>query len=290
MDLKEYEKIWTDKVIQADRNFASMHLMDNVVSKDDPLIGQFVSKLMSGGTRVRQYPMIGTDQSTYKPAIHATNELVGISGGISGGKKKKGITTKDVMDFGKGFQQGFVAPFQMVGDAATAIAPAVALASASGGAKGAIELEKAKESLKKFVNNERKTKPSKKHLQILEANGIISKKSDETEGGKVNRLKKAAKWTNFAVDTAKSGLGLAEQGKAIAEGGKVNRLKKAKKWTSFAVDTAKSGLGLAEQGKAIAGAGKKSTSPWIQHVKDYSKANNITYKEAMSKAKATYKK
>ena len=145
MDLKEYKKIWTDKVIQADRNFASMHLMDNVVSKDDPLIGQFVSKLMSGGTRVRQYPMIGTDQSTYKPAIHATNELVGISGGISGGKKKNGITTNDVMDFGKGFQQGFVAPFQMVGDAATAIAPAVALASASGGAKGAIELEKAKE-------------------------------------------------------------------------------------------------------------------------------------------------
>jgi len=286
MDLKEYEKIWTDKVIQADRNFASMHLMDNVVSKDDPLIGQFVSKLMSGGTRVRQYPMIGTDQSTYKPAIHATNELVG----ISGGKKKKGITTNDVMDFGKGFQQGFVAPFQMVGDAATAIAPAVALASASGGAKGAIELEKAKESLKKFVNNERKTKPSKKHLQILEANGIISKKSDETEGGKVNRLKKATKWTNFAVDTAKSGLGLAEQGKAIAEGGKVNRLKKAKKWTSFAVDTAKSGLGLAEQGKAIAEGGAKRSSPWIQHVKDYSKANNITYKEAMSKAKATYKK
>ena len=65
MDLKEYEKIWTDKVIQADRNFASMHLMDNVVSKDDPLIGQFVSKPMSGGTRVRQYP------------IHATNELAG---------------------------------------------------------------------------------------------------------------------------------------------------------------------------------------------------------------------
>ena len=251
MDLKEYEKIWTDKVIQADRNFASMHLMDNVVSKDDPLIGQFVSKLMSGGTRVRQYPMIGTDQSTYKPAIHATNELVG----ISGGKKKKGITTNDVMDFGKEFQQGFVAPFQMVGDAATAIAPAVALASASGGAKGAIELEKAKESLKKFVNNERKTKPSKKHLQILEANGIISKKSDDQ-----------------------------------VEGGKVNRIKKASKWTAFAVDTAKSGLGLAEQGKAIAGAGKKSTSPWIQHVKDYSKAHNVSYKEAMSKAKATYKK
>ena len=285
MDLKEYEKIWTDKVIQADRNFASMHLMDNVVSKDDPLIGQFVSKLMSGGTRVRQYPMIGTDQSTYKPAIHATNELVS----ISGGKKKKGITTNDVMDFGKGFQQGFVAPFQMVGDAATAIAPAVALASASGGAKGAIELEKAKESLKKFVNNERKTKPSKKHLQILEANGIISKKSDETEGGKVNRLKKAKAWTSFAVDTATSGLGLAEKGKAIAEGGKVNRLNKAKKWTSFAVDTATSGLGLAEKGKAIAGGAKRS-SPWIQHVKDYSKAHNVSYKEAMSKAKATYKK
>ena len=136
MDLKEYEKSWTDRLIQADRNFASMYLMDNVVSEDDPFIGQFVSKLMSGGTRVRQYPMIGTDQSTYNPAIHAVNELVGVSGGSG---KKEGITTNDVMDFGKGFQQGFVEPFQMVGDAATAIAPAVSLAAlASGGAKGAV--------------------------------------------------------------------------------------------------------------------------------------------------------
>ena len=58
---------------------------------------------------------------------------------------------------------------------------------------------------------------------------------------------------------------------------------------NFAVDTATSGLGLAEKAKSIAGGAKKS-SPWIQHVKDYSKAHNISYKEATSKAKATYKK
>ena len=117
----------------------------------------------------------------------------------------------------------------------------------------------------------------------------ISKKSDNSEGGKINRLKKANKWTKFAVDTATSGLGLAEQGKAIAEGGKVNRLKKAHTWTNFVVDTSTSGLGLAEKAKSIAGGAKKSP-PWIQHVKDKIKANNITYKEAMSKAKASYKK
>jgi hypothetical protein len=38
------------------------------------------------------------------------------------------------------------------------------------------ELDKAKESLKKFVNRERKTMPSKKHLALLEEHGIVSKK------------------------------------------------------------------------------------------------------------------
>jgi len=36
--------------------------------------------------------------------------------------------------------------------------------------------------------------------------------------------------------------------------------------------------------------GAKKTSAWIQHVKDYSKNNNVSYKEAMTKAKASYKK
>jgi len=30
-------------------------------------------------------------------------------------------------------------------------------------------------------------------------------------------------------------------------------------------------------------------SKWIEHVKSYAKKNNVSYKEAMSKAKASYK-
>jgi hypothetical protein len=37
------------------------------------------------------------------------------------------------------------------------------------------DLEKAKESLEKYVNRERKTMPSKKNLALLEEHGIISK-------------------------------------------------------------------------------------------------------------------
>jgi hypothetical protein len=33
----------------------------------------------------------------------------------------------------------------------------------------------------------------------------------------------------------------------------------------------------------------KIMSEWIMHVKAYAKKNNVSYKEAMSKAKATYK-
>jgi len=33
----------------------------------------------------------------------------------------------------------------------------------------------------------------------------------------------------------------------------------------------------------------KMASAWIEHVKAYAKKNKVTYKEAMSKAKATYK-
>jgi len=225
MNLKDYDKMWTNKVIQADMDFAKLYVMDNIVSKDDPLIGAYSASLM-GGVRVRKYPMIGTDTQTYAPSIYAVNDLVSTNGFVSGAGKKK--TNNIVSDFGTGFRDGFVGTAKMVGEAATAVAPLAPLLMLAAG-KADIELEKAKESLKKFINNERKTKPSKKHLQLLEANGIISKKGeDKLEAGKINRLKKGKKWAEFAINTASSGLDLAERAKAIV-GGKINRLKKGKK-------------------------------------------------------------
>ena len=36
--------------------------------------------------------------------------------------------------------------------------------------------------------------------------------------------------------------------------------------------------------------GRRIKNPWIQHVKDYSKENNISYACAIPKAKTTYQK
>jgi hypothetical protein len=144
----------------------------------------------------------------------------------------------------------------------------------------------------------------------------------QVSGGKVNRLKKAKKWTAFAVDTAKQGIDLFKKFKGGARsggqvsggaisGGKVNRLKKAKKWTAFAVDTAKQGLDLFKKFKGGARSGgmeaiqdssymrkpksAKATgygrpaNPWIQHVKAYQAQHGVSYKEAMKLAKASYR-
>jgi hypothetical protein len=131
---------------------------------------------------------------------------------------------------------------------------------------------------------------------------------------KINRVKKAKKWLGF-VDSA---LGVGEKHastvKDIAgpmmmaaglEGGKkkkINRAKKAKKWLNFVDDALSTGEKHASTVKSIAGAGKPPKGPgpvagparkpsaWIAHVKSYAAEHGMPYKEAMSKAKATYKK
>ena len=112
-------------------------------------------------------------------------------------------------------------------------------------------------------------------------------------GKKVNRVKKAKKWLGFVDSALGVGEKHAEAAKEIAgagiSGGKVNRVKKAKKWLDFA----DSALGTAEKHasvvKSLAGGARKP-SAWIAHVKSYASEHGIPYKEAMSKAKATYKK
>ena len=158
MNIKQYEKIWLDKVIDANKQFAHYNLMDDVIPKNDQLLSSF----KTGGTRVRKHPMIGTYTSTYAPSVNAVPELVAETTTVSAGSKKGNKTAKAVNDFGTGFKQGFVAPFKLVGDAATAMSPVLPYVAMMGAGKGD-ELEKAKESLNKFMNNERKTKPSKKH-------------------------------------------------------------------------------------------------------------------------------
>ena len=48
--------------------------------------------------------------------------------------------------------------------------------------------------------------------------------------------------------------------------------------------------GLKNKMKKKGATKKKGTGSWIAHVKAYAKKNGVSYKEAMTKAKASYKK
>jgi hypothetical protein len=147
-------------------------------------------------------------------------------------------------------------------DIATKVVPIAKQVAPLIAGAGKSDLDKAKESLQKYVDGKKKTKPSKKHLDLLEQHGVISKTQ---EAGKVNRLRKAKKWTDYSVDTASKGLDLAEKGMKVfggtgysVSGGKVNSAKK--------------------------------TSPWIVHVKKVAETQGVSYKEALKIASASYKK
>ena len=152
----------------------------------------------------------------------------------------------------------------------------------SGGKKKVNRVKKAKKWLG-FVDDALST--GEKHASTVK----------EIAGGKVNRVKKAKKWLNFVDDALSTGEKHASTVKSIAgggvSGGKVNRVKKAKKWLGFVDDALSTGEKHASTVKSIAGgAAPRKPSAWIAHVKSYAKEHGIPYKEAMSQAKATYKK
>jgi hypothetical protein len=68
-----------------------------------------------------------------------------------------------------------------------------------------LKLDKASSELKKYLNGERKTKPTKKMLVVLESIGVICKRGGgySQVGGKVNRLKKANMWADFSKQQVK---------------------------------------------------------------------------------------
>ena len=140
-------------------------------------------------------------------------------------------------------------------------------------------------------------------------------------GGKVNRVKKANKWLDFVDKALGTGEKHATAVKSIAGAGvsggkkKINRVKKANKWLDFTDKALTAAEKHALAIKSIAGAGdpqlqrprrrkvkeivgagepvapkKRAPSAWLQHVKQYAAEHNMPYRQAMSEAKATYKK
>jgi hypothetical protein len=106
--------------------------------------------------------------------------------------------------------------------------------------------------LSRMVNGVRKAYNKNEIVKMLIDKGV-SEMGAGFSGGKVNRMKKAKKWTDFAVATAKKGIGLAKEIKGLGgkADGKVNRMRKAQKWTDYAEKTAKRGIGLAKEIKDL---------------------------------------
>ena len=140
-----------------------------------------------------------------------------------------------------------------------------------------LKLDKASSELKKYLNGERKTRPTKKMLEVLEDNGVISK----------------------------SGAGYSKVGAGYSKIGGVNRLKKANRWADFSKQQIKDGIDLGSYGydaynkatnpyghamaKAITGGSAKKPSAWISFVKEFAQKNNMPYKEALKAASGPYK-
>jgi len=136
------------------------------------------------------------------------------------------------------------------------------------------EFNKAKKQLKDYTDGKRKTKPGKAAMAILEQAGVISKIENEFKGG-VNRLKKAKRWRDFSEETAYKGIDLADYG-----------YRKAKDAANpVQAEAKKAAKGIAK----MFGGAKRGPSMWISHVKAFSKANNIPYKEVLFKAGPSYR-
>jgi len=121
---------------------------------------------------------------------------------------------------------------------------------------------------------------------------------NDAMGGKKRKSKKgpsvaaARDWASFASDAISTGIDKSKEVQEALDGGKkkINHRKKAAAWTNFAVDTANKGLDIAQKVKAL-GAGKpRAPNAWVTHVKKYAADHGVSYKEAMSQAKSSYKK
>ena len=247
--------------------FKTMNKINNIVDKNEHGVvkqGVYIGgPTMTGGTRVRKNPLIGTDSATYLPSTNATESLVDA---ISMGGSK--IENK--------------------------------------------ELEKARKSMSNYLSGVKKTKPMNKHIMLLQDAGEleggnifkdISKTASKTAKSIGKETKKVVKKVDkYATPIMKQGATLgfdiAEKAMPALGGLAGSALAVATMNPELAPVGAAIGSAaaseLAKRGrKSIrnqTGLGKPRISPWINHVKQYANDNKITYKEAMSKAKSSYKK
>lgn len=248
-----------------------------MIKNNDMRIASNDGKILFGGARLKEHyePMTSFIIASPSTLAHPTPSF-------KGGSRKMGHSS-------------IMGPANNVLDANLAVLPAetggaLPAASSIGGGlkKKAKKAMKVVEDVSKHIEglDEDDFKGhDKKVIQKIKKGEALTKANIERvkklkSGGKVNRLNKAKKWTGFVQDDIVSA-GLDNAKKAVGVYSGYNK--------------AKMGLGMPKKVKAAhatleGGAKKRPASAWIQHVKKYAGDHNVSYKEAMSKAKASYKK
>jgi L,D-peptidoglycan transpeptidase YkuD (ErfK/YbiS/YcfS/YnhG family) len=114
-------------------------------------------------------------------------------------------------------------------------------------------------------------------LDILESQGVISKIEDKFKGagkksGKISRIEKAQKWTDFSKGVVEDGMELGRKG--------LDMFNKQKDRNTP----------MGQLKRAFGGnVNKRPPSPWILHVKSYAQKHSIPYKQALKEASPSYK-
>lgn len=152
------------------------------------------------------------------------------------------------------------------------------------------DIEKAIRSLAKFVNGQKKSKPSSKHLKILLDAGLIQDEKQidggsqcmhHTDGGNIlSTIKRTGK---KLIDHQKDQYNMVKTNMKD----KVIPLLEGTPEFYRGVFTGKPKEALKKNREITRGSGKNNT--WVNHVKNYAKTHNLTYKEALSKSKSSYK-
>jgi hypothetical protein len=138
------------------------------------------------------------------------------------------------------------------------------------------EFNKAKKQLDDYTSGVRKSKPGKTALDILEKQGVISKIEDEFKGGgktsgKISRIKKAKKWTEFSKGVVEDGMELGQKGLDMFNKQKERQSPMGQLKSAFGANV------------------KRPPSPWILHVKSYAQKHSTPYKQALKEASPSYK-
>ena len=190
--------------------------------------------VLEGGTRLREHPLPGVSMATYEPSTLA----------VGGGRKRQimrpAVYRRELpsyLDLKKGKN------------------------TIKGGGNNRMDL------VKKIMKEQGLNLPQAS--KFIKENGLYQKVEKVIKGGgnktgKINRLKKATKWRDFAKDTANDGLDLYERA--------TDPFKKVK--SLFGGDVKP----------------KRPPSAWIQFVKQYASKNGLPFKEALKKAGGEYRK